>query len=634
MARTRSKPPIVIDSETKGIERRPEYPPKPVGVSIAYPGKAPVYFHFGHPDSGETRNSKSVILCEEWQISERLKDIARSSDDVLFFNGNFDVDVFETHLGMPKIPWNRVQDAMFLAFLHDPHARDLGLKPFSEKVLNIPPEERDAVKEWVLSHKAQIERDHGRFTPKEWGKFIWLAPAALVGPYANGDVTRTRDLYNYLLPLITEAGMLDAYNRERELVPIMLENERQGVRLDMGRLESDLRAYRSAMEITDNWLRKRLKSPGLDFEKDRQVADVLERTGIVTDWVLTPSGQKSVAKDNLTPSMFHDQKVARALGYRNRLKTCVDTFMENWLRMGGANGGNLHTHWNQTRNSENGGGGARTGRMSCSPNLMNIPTEWYDKNDGYVHPSHLKVPELPLVRSYVLGDKGQIFGGRDYNQQELRILGHFEDDDLMRAYQDNPELDTHSFVQKVVSELLRRDIPRKTIKEINFGTIYGQGMGSLAEKLGETVDTIKLIKNAQMSALPGLKNLDKGIKRGASDGIPIRTWGGRIYYKEESRVINGRTVDFSYKLLNYLIQGSAADCTKQALINYSKIKKNGRLLAQVHDEINISAPAKAMKAELLLLREAMADVAFDVPMLSEPYSGPNWAEVAKYKEAA
>lgn len=99
-------------------------------------------------------------------------------------------------------------------------------------------------------------------------------------------------------------------------------------------------------------------------------------------------------------------------------------------------------------------------------------------------------------------------------------------------------------------------------------------------------------------------------------------------------VINGRTVDFGYKLLNYLIQGSAADCTKQSIINYHYIKKEGRFLASVHDENNISAPAKAMKAELRLLGEAMAAVKFDVPMLSEPYMGKSWGTVEKYKEKA
>lgn len=237
-----------------------------------------------------------------------------------------------------------------------------------------------------------------------------------------------------------------------------------------------------------------------------------------------------------------------------------------------------------------------------------------------------------MVRDYILPEKGHYFGGRDYNQQELRVLAHFEDGALMQAYQENPELDTHTFVKEAIESILHREMKRKTIKEINFGTIYGQGVPSLAEKIGEEVNVIRQIKSAQLRALPGLEALTKTIKRAAKDGLPIRTWGGRLYYKEEGIVINGRLVDFSYKLLNYLVQGSSADCTKQAIINYDAIKKDGIFLASVHDENNISAPKGKIKQELKLLGEAMLDVKFDVPMLSEPYFGPSWGKVEKYKE--
>lgn len=630
--RARPRPPIVLDSETKGIQKRPQYPPIPVGVSILYPGKKPVYYHWGHPTDVPAQRTKNVELVDRWSVVERLKDISRGKDEVLFHNAKFDLDVFETHMEMPPIRWDRIHETMYLIFLEHPHTKNLGLKPSAERLLGMEPEERDLVKDWIMAHKAQIEATEGKFTPKEWGAHISMAPPHLVGPYANGDTQRTLDLFNHLMPIIRDEGMEEAYDRERELMPILLENERHGMRVDLAKLESDIVLYQRNMERTDEWLRKRLKSPGLDFEKDIRVADALEAAGVVTAFHLTKTGRKSVAKKNLTPDMFHDPRVAQALGYRNRLQTCLSTFMLPWQKLAAENGGRIHTNWNQVRTTDHGSKGARTGRMSCSPNFMNIPTEWYEKGDGYVHPKHLKIEELPVIRSYILGDKGQVFGGRDYNQQELRILGHFEDGALMQAYQENPLLDTHTFVQTEVQNILDRAVGRKVIKEINFGTIYGQGAPSLAEKLGEQVDTIQLIKNAQLKALPGLASLNKGIKQSAREGKPIYTWGGRRYFKEPSMVINGRTVDFAYKLLNYLIQGSAADCTKQAIINYHAIKRNGRFLATVHDENNISAPAKAMKAELKLLGEAMADVKFDVAMLSEPYMGPNWGAVQKYKE--
>ena len=80
-------------------------------------------------------------------------------------------------------------------------------------------------------------------------------------------------------------------------------------------------------------------------------------------------------------------------------------------------------------------------------------------------------------------------------------------------------------------------------------------------------------------------------------------------------------------MLNYLIQGSAADCTKQALINYDSVRKESRFLVTVHDEINISALKKAAKQELELLRQAMEAVEFSVPMLSDAKMGPTWGQL-------
>lgn len=625
MAKIKAPAVNIIDFEAKKIEGRPRYPPKPTSVSIQLIGeKKPTFYAWGHPTGNNCRESLPR------RIIRNL--VRKTNEPMLFQNANFDVDVMQTHWDVGPIDWRRIHDTLYLLFLYDPHARSLSLKPMSEKLLNMPPEEQDAVKDWVLAHKKELEAVHGKFTPKEFGAFISEVPATIVGPYANGDVIRTLKLFQFLYPIIVETGMLPAYDRERELAPILLESERRGVRLDMDGLERDTKVYHAALEKADTWLRKTLKAPNLNVDSDAEVADALDRAGIVENFKLTPTGKRSVAKKNLTPDMFNNPKVASVLGYRNRLQTTLSMFLDNWLRYGEHNG-RIHTSWNQVRNSESGGGGARTGRMSCSPSLMNIPTEWDGKGDGYVHPTFLNLPPLPMVRNYILPEKGHLFGGRDYNQQELRILGHFEDGLLMQAYQKNPELDTHTFVQNEVQAMLNRDIPRKVIKEINFGTVYGQGVPSLAAKLDEAVDTIRQIKSAQLRALPGLEELIKTIKRGAKEGLPIRTWGGRLYYKEEPIVIQGRLVDFGYKLINYLVQGSAGDCTKQSIINYHAIKSEDALfLCSVHDENNISAPKKSAKKELLKLGEAMADVDFDVKMLSEPYLGPSWGQVVKYKE--
>lgn len=625
------KPPKVnvIDFETGAIKRRPEYPPKPVSVSIQRIGeRKPTFYSWGHPEGNN---------CDEALPKQILKDIVRSGEDMLFHNGKFDLDVAQEHWKVGPVSWDRVHDTLYLLFLDDPHQRELSLKPSSERLLNMPPEERDSVNDWIMAHKKELEAATGeKVNKKNAGAFISYVPAQIVGPYANGDVTRTKKLFDLLYTGVMDSGMGEAYDRERRVMPILLENERKGIRVDVVSLERDVAIYERALKYADDWLRKRLGNKDIDFEKDDQVAKALKASGVVTEFVQTATGKDSVSKKNLTPDMFNDKRVAQVLGYRNRLVTCLGTFMRNWLHMAGINNGWMSTNWNQVRNADKGLAGTRTGRLSSSsPNFMNMPKAWEGKGDGYEHPKFLRaLPPLPMLRNYILPDKdGWQWLHRDYNQQELRILGHFEDGALMNAYNDDPRLDVHTFVQEQIKSIFGLDVPRSKTKTLNFGMLYGMGLGALAEQMDTTMDEAKRLKKAQLSTMPGLKALNDGIIEGANNDEPIRTWGGRLYYKEPPVKLNtGRTIDFGYKLLNYLIQGSAADCTKQALINYDELKRDGRFLVTVHDEINITAPARAAKKEMALLREAMHAVKFDVPMLSDAKMGDRWGTITKYED--
>jgi DNA polymerase I len=240
------------------------------------------------------------------------------------------------------------------------------------------------------------------------------------------------------------------------------------------------------------------------------------------------------------------------------------------------------------------------------------------------------------MRKYILPDaKNHWFGRRDYNQQELRILAHFEDGALLEAYINNPDLDTHGFVKGVIEDLLGMEIARTPVKTLNFGYIYGEGTSSMAESLGLPVAEIKKLRDAQLRALPGLKDLSNSLKARATEGLPLRTWGGREYFCEEPRYSEkfGRFMTFEYKMLNYLIQPSAADVTKEAIIRYhDHPRKEGRMLVTVHDEIDISAEKSRFKAEMLVLREAMESIEMDVFMKSDGEWGANWGSLKDLEE--
>jgi DNA polymerase-1 len=191
-------------------------------------------------------------------------------------------------------------------------------------------------------------------------------------------------------------------------------------------------------------------------------------------------------------------------------------------------------------------------------------------------------------------------------------------------------------MQSRVKDTFGKELARRPVKILNFGILYGMGSPLLAAQLGVSVEEAKDMMRAVKQAAPDIAALDAALKERGAKGEPIRTWGGRLYYCEQPKYVEKykRMMTFEYKLLNYLIQGSAADCTKEAIIRYHDLKKEGRMLVTVHDEINLSAPAKAAAAESKRLKEAMESVEFDVPMLTSAKFGPSWGELAKEARVA
>lgn len=621
----------VLDMETEAIDRRPEYPPKPVSVSLQMPGdRKPKFYAWGHPEGNN---------CTRDEAKARLKDLWKSDLPIVCQHGKFDLECVEKHFGLPLPPWDRCEDTEFLLFLHDPHASSLSLKPSAERILSIKPEEQDRLKDWILKNVKGAK-------PSNFGAFIAQAPASIVGPYANGDIFRTKKLFDHLLNEIHQRGMMNAYNRERRIMPIFLRNEQQGIRVDMDGLERDIKKYRRALETADAWLRRRLKAPTLNLDADKDVGDALDKQGIVTQWTWTAGGkgrapQRSVSKANMTMDKFKDKQVGLVLGYRNRLTTCLSMFMEPWLEIAGRMGGTIHTEWNQVRQPGDRKGlkGTRTGRPSTNdPNFLNLSKSFEDKDDGYVHPTALVLPPLPLVRCYLLPDKGETWLHRDYNQQELRVLGHYEDGYLAQHYSEKPyrtpqgamRFDVHSTVQKFFLEVVLLELSRRGTKIVNFSDIYGKGRTNLAESLGVDLETVDAIRAAKNQLMPGVAALTASIKARGQSGQPIRTWGGREYYAEPPMYVKKfkRVMDFYYKLLNYLVQGGSADITKEALIRYdAHPKRQGRFLVTVYDEINASSGGGDVNAEMRILREAMESVELDVPLLSDGKTGKSWGDI-------
>lgn len=635
--------PIVLDFESEPIQERPHYPPLPVSFSLKLPEwRAPQFFAWGHKTGGNNTSltdAKRALKAAYARVSE--------TEPLLCFNNKFDMDVAETHFGLPLPDWRWFQDAMLLLFLHDPHQRELGLKPASARLLNMPPEEQDTVKAWVLAHKKQLEADfpeivsvHGGIKPSTAGAFVAYVPGNIAGPYANGDVTRTLKMFNLLYKDITvERGMGKAYDRERQILPIFLRNEREGLKVDIPRVEKDQAIFEAAQLKTDAWLRKALKAPTLDFNKDAEVATALDAADAVTEWTTTATGRLSVSKKNLKLDHFRNPKIAAAYSYRQKCATILETFIRPWQHYGAS--GRMHTTWNQVRQAGTGSdnSGTRTGRPSSrDPNFLNIPRNLEESlTAGYIFPQHIpELPQIPSIRSYILPDeRGHVLGKRDVHSQELRVFAHFEDGTLQQQYMENYLLDVHDHIRKQIELLTGLVLKRAFVKTLVFGLLYGMGLGKLAFTLNKTIEEVRAIRETLYSVLPGLKELNSSIKKRFQGGLSIRTWGGREYYCEPPiRLENGQMLSFEYKGLNVLVQGSSADITKQWIINYDQMRREGRFVLTVYDESDIDVPKKALKAEMLLLREAALIIDVDVPMITEGEWGPNLGTLVALKEPA
>lgn len=603
------KKPITIDFETEAIEPRPAYPPKPIGVAIWVPGNQPRYYAWEHPTGNNcTYDVTSIALNEIWNGRYENRPL-------LFHNAPFDLEVAHKWFDLPYPPWHRVHDTMLLCFLNDPYATTLSLKPQADKWLDMPPEEQDELRDWIFDNVPGSKR-----AKKKWAKHIAKTPGNLCEKYAIGDVVRTRKLFDLIYRTVNKK----AYDRERELQPILFKAEQTGVKLAIKKLKRDLYTFESSLEIIDNSIRKILGNPNLEVDKTKDLADAIDHKGFVDSWPLTPTGKRSVAAKILV-EVCTNKELVNFMLQRGRLKTGLRSFGRPWLAA--TYNGRMHTHWNQVRNDEAARQyGARTGRLSSNPNFQNLPK---DPMQGMPHP-----------RSYIVPEKGNILLGRDYAQQELRILAWKIGGEVAKKYAEKPDLDLHEYARTIIYDRFGFMLDRKIVKTLAFGLIYGMGAKRLADSLGIDIQEARKFNNSYIDILPGFRELQSKIKYERE----ITTWGGRHYQAEEpitkeiyqpwtGEMIKFVERDFAYKLLNYLIQGSAAECTKQAIINYHNATDNGIFLLSAHDEILIECPKEIMHSEMGILEQSMRDVDFKpIPMLSDgKYSYKNWSQMREYR---
>jgi DNA polymerase I-like protein with 3'-5' exonuclease and polymerase domains len=598
-----------VDFETEAIEDKPKYPPAPVGVSILEPGDAQAtYLSWGHPTGNNcTKEAAFQRLSKLWQDAYGLRRVLG------YYNAKFDLEVARVHFGLDLPPPEQVDDTLVLAVLKDARRLNHQLKPICKDWLGSDVGERDELKAWIIANVPEAKRKKST-----WGAYICRAPAELVGRYACADVTLTRDLREYLHD--TATAMAVPYLRELRLMRTLLSMEQRGVPVDVDGLHRDIPVYTAALERLDDEIRSYMDLPAsasLDGDEFAQRIVTFGREG--AGWPRTANGKPSTAAETLDYTLA-DRDLYGALQYRGILSHSLSTFMNPWCSR--SVNGRFFVNWNALKGER--GLGAGTGRLSSNPNLQNIITDDNCEKADRERPDDY--PALPRLRKYIKVPDGKVYVGRDFSQQEYRVFAHYEDDKLAAAYNADPWMDIHDFVRDLLNSMANVGIVRKDTKTINFGMLYGMGKAKLAVKLKREIDMTSAIIAAYLDAFPGVRDMRKQMDFFDKTNQPIQTLGGRIYYAEEPKIIDGQMRRFGYKLVNLLCQGSSADITKAAMIDYDTSRPSTSILS-IHDELGAEVDEcdrdDAMHDMKVAMETNEVSAALDVPMLSEGFWGYN-----------
>jgi DNA polymerase I-like protein with 3'-5' exonuclease and polymerase domains len=452
-------------------------------------------------------------------------------------------------------------------------------------------------------------------------KELWKLPAMYVGEYAEQDAALTLKLWHHLKTLIHKEEVGSIFDLETELMPVLVDLTYRGIRFDRAKCERLLDEFREREARHLEQIRA-LSGEGVDIWAAASIARAFDKLGLV--FPKTATGLPSFTRSFLES---HEHPIAKLIVEARELNKTHGTFLEPYLRHSEKDG-RIHPHINQIRSDD---GGTVTGRLSMnSPNLQQVPAR------------HETIG--PLVRSLFLPEEGQLWAANDFGSQEPRLLVHYATlldlpgaERMAQAYRDDPRTDFHQMVADMAG------IKRKAAKTIGLGLMYGMGKQKLANSLDLPLeDAAELISkfHTNVPFLRGTINaVMRRIEHPASSGS-IRTLLGRkcrfplwepVEYgihkalpREQAAIEYGPRIKraMTYKGLNRLIQGSAADQTKAAMVALHRA--GFPVLLQVHDEIALSVDGReAADHASRIMREA---VSLEVPSLVDVEIGPSWGE--------
>ena len=456
---------------------------------------------------------------------------------------------------------------------------------------------------------------------------MYKMPAMFVGPYAEADAEITLELFNFFQSKIITEGVSDIVDLETRLLPCLIDMTWRGVRVDLDKAE---RLRDELLKREKGVLHSIRKLTGMDVEiwAAQSIAKAFEKLEL--SYPRTEKDAPSFTKSYLSD---HVHELPKLIVEARNLNKTSGTFINTILKHCRSDG-RIHSHINQIRSDD---GGTVSGRISMNnPNLQQIPA---------------RDPELgPMIRGLFLPEEGDQWAAIDFSQQEPRILVHYAHvfgqnrnsplrgaEEFVTMYNSDPKTDFHTMVAEMAQ------IPRKQAKTINLGMMYGMGVNKLADQLGIEADEARDIIKQYHSRVPFVKGLMNGVMNrlnekdskgelrsllGRKCRFPLWEPDGFAMNKalpfEDAVKTYGDTVRlkraYTYKALNRLIQASAADMTKKAMVD---LYESGHLpLIQIHDEIAMSVKTVADAKNIAKIMENALPLS--VPNLCDVEVGPSW----------
>ena len=596
-----------------------------VGIAVAVDGYKN-YFPIAH---GEGPNMPRD------QVLKWFKDVCESPATKIFHNAMYDV-CWIRNLGI-KIN-GLIIDTMVAASLIDENRFSFTLNSLSWVYLSKGKNE-------ALLTKAAKERG---LDPKA---DMWKMPASEVGAYAEEDAALTLELWHLFKKIIIEEDLQNVFNLETDLFPCLVDMRHLGVRVDIEKANQ----LKTALAIKEENLLQQIKiESGVDTQlwAARSIEKVFQKLNLPYE-VTEKTGAPSFTKNFISK---HNHPVVNMIAEARKINKVRTTFIDTILRH--EHKGRIHADINQIRSDD---GGTVTGRFSYSnPNLQQIPAR--DPDTG------------PLIRSLFIPEEGCKWGTFDYSQQEPRLVAHyalrFEYDSaqvIADSYENDPSTDFHQIVADMA------EIDRKEAKTINLGLFYGMGKAKLQNELAVSKEKADELFNTYHGRVPFVKELMSGVMNAAQQKGRIKTllgrrcrfpkyepilrgsdWGTFVPAADHEKMKelkemgpylldengdqekdvdgkpkknywykNGHRRAFTYKALNKLIQGSAADMTKKAMVDLYKEGLIGHI--QIHDELDFSIESESQAAKIKQIMEQAVEL--KVPNKVDYESGPNWGEI-------